>query len=169
MPALRALTRIIAREAARATDLAALGGIVAILPQGSKGFLAEAPVVAQLVGEVVRCQVHVNMADRPVFREIYAEALCTAIDNFRSKVAGLREPLSSEFRAAAECWRNIAGRQRDNLRVRAARHPMFQVFRAGDPVDRNQEAFVSRDRIVGRLEQQVMLATGCPGVVLYGR
>ena len=55
------------------------------------------------------------------------------------------------------------------MRRVVGREPSPQVFRAGDPVDRDREAFVPRDRVVGRLEQQVMLATGCPGVVLYGR
>ncbi|MCZ6679398.1 MAG: ATP-binding protein, partial [Candidatus Poribacteria bacterium] len=44
-----------------------------------------------------------------------------------------------------------------------------QVFRAGDPVNRESEAFVPRDSVVGELESQIMLSTGCPGLVLYGR
>jgi AAA+ ATPase superfamily predicted ATPase len=47
--------------------------------------------------------------------------------------------------------------------------PTPQVFRAGDPVDREKEAFVPRDSVVGNLERQVLLSTGCHGVVLYGR
>ncbi len=49
------------------------------------------------------------------------------------------------------------------------KEPSPQVFRAGDPVDRNQEAFIPRYDVIGNLEKQVMLSTGCPGVVLYGR
>ena len=49
------------------------------------------------------------------------------------------------------------------------REPTPQIFRAGDPVDREREAFVYRDRVVGKLEQQVTLSAGCPGIVLYGR
>ena len=44
-----------------------------------------------------------------------------------------------------------------------------QVFRAGDPVDRSQEAFVERNEVVGEVEGQIMLSTGCPGLILYGR
>ena len=43
------------------------------------------------------------------------------------------------------------------------------MFRAGDPVDREKEAFVPRDSMVGNLERQVLLSTGRPGIVLYGR
>lgn len=44
-----------------------------------------------------------------------------------------------------------------------------QLFRAGDPVNREQEAFVYRRSIVAEMEQQILLATGCPGLVVYGR
>ena len=36
-------------------------------------------------------------------------------------------------------------------------------------MDRQKEAFVPRDSVVGDLQEQVLLSTGCPGVVLYGR
>jgi hypothetical protein len=44
-----------------------------------------------------------------------------------------------------------------------------QVFRAGDPVERRREAFVPRFGVLRELEGQLGLATGCPGVILYGR
>ncbi len=44
-----------------------------------------------------------------------------------------------------------------------------QVFRADVPVDREREAFVPRNSVIGEIERQVMLAAGCPGIVLYGR
>jgi len=43
------------------------------------------------------------------------------------------------------------------------------VFRAGDPVERSREAFVPRTRVVGQLDRQLTLATGCPALILYGR
>jgi hypothetical protein len=167
--ALRARARLLAREAGRATDLTRLGETVVRLPEGTKGFLAETPRVVEMVGEIARLQALLNAMDRPAFREPYAEALCTAVENFQHRVAGFHEPLASEFREAADRWREVAARQRDEVRRVSGREPVTQVFRAGDPVDRDREAFVPRDRVVGRLEQQVMLATGCPGVVLYGR
>jgi hypothetical protein len=169
MAALRARSRLLIREAGRATDLTRLGEIVASLPQGTKGFLAETQKVGEMAGEIALMQMRLNAMDRPVFREPYAQALCSAVENFRYRVAGFHEPLASEFRVAAERWQEIAERQRDEVRCIAGREPTAQVFRAGDPVDRDREAFVPRDGVVGRLEQQVMLATGCPGVVLYGR
>lgn len=52
---------------------------------------------------------------------------------------------------------------------RCSKGAYAKVFRAGDPVDRNNEAFVPRDEVMGDLEKQVMLSTGCPGLVVYGR
>ena len=49
------------------------------------------------------------------------------------------------------------------------KEPTPQLFRAGDPVDRTQEAFVARMGVLGQIERQVMLATGCPGLLIYGR
>jgi TIR domain len=43
------------------------------------------------------------------------------------------------------------------------------VFCAGDPIDRAQEAFVPRRAVSWEIEHQLMLAAGCPGIVLYGR
>jgi energy-coupling factor transporter ATP-binding protein EcfA2 len=43
------------------------------------------------------------------------------------------------------------------------------VFRAGDPVDRNQEAFVPRYGVLSEIDRQVVQATHCPGLVIYGR
>ena len=47
--------------------------------------------------------------------------------------------------------------------------PAAQVFRAGDPVERSQEAFLPRWPIIEELQGQITLATGCPGLLLYGR
>jgi hypothetical protein len=91
------------------------------------------------------------------------------VDNFAHRIAGLHEPLASEFRRAATNWLAIARRQREEVRRCRDREPTPQVFRAGDPVRREQEAFVARLEVFGELERQVMLSTGCPGIVLYGR
>ena len=169
MMALRARACLLAREAGRVDNLARLGEDVARLPEGSAGFLVETPRLVEMVGEIVGRQARLDAADRPIFREPYAEAVLTAVETFQNKVAGFHEPLASEFRAATVRWKEVAERQREEVRRRASREPTSQVFRAGDPVDRDREAFVPRDGVVGRLEQQVMLATGCPGIVLYGR
>jgi hypothetical protein len=95
--------------------------------------------------------------------------LVQEIENFRHRLGGFEEPLRSEFRAAAGRWETVARKQLDEARGLLARQPVRQVFRAGDPVDRESEAFVLRDGVVGQLDQQVTLAGGCPGVVLYAR
>ena len=131
MSALRARTRLLAREAGRVTDLTRLGVIVASLPRGTKGFLAETRGVGAMADEIALLQTRLNAMDRPVFREPYAEALCAAVETFRHRVAGLHEPLASEFRAAAEGWRKIAERQRDEVRRIAGRQPTTPGFPCG--------------------------------------
>lgn len=166
---LRAWTRLRIRDSARVDSLARIGEVLASLPVGEQGFLRDVPTVRSLVGEIVALQTRVDAADRTILKEPYAAALCTEIENVRHNIAGLREPLRSELRPAVEQWQTLAERQRDDLRRVLKRAPTPQLFRAGDPVNRESEAFVPRDRVVGRLEEQVMLATGCPGIVLYGR
>ena len=122
-----------------------------------------------MVGEIVHLQARLDAVDRPVLREPLARLLRTEIENFQHRVSGFHEPLASEFRAAAAQWLEIADRQLHEAQAVVEREPTPQVFRAGDPVDREREAFVPRDRVVGKLEQQVLLSTGCPGIVLYGR
>lgn len=80
-----------------------------------------------------------------------------------------QEPLSSEFRDAARAWQTRAEEQVAAIRGVLARDPTKQVFRAGDPVDRRSEAFVPRMSAIDLLEGQIMLAQGCPGLLVYGR
>jgi hypothetical protein len=77
--------------------------------------------------------------------------------------------LRTEFRVAAGRWLEISEKQLRDSQIITDKQPVLQVFRAGDPVDRDGEAFVTRDSVIGNLERQVLLSTGCPGVVLYGR
>ena len=162
-------TRLIAREAGRANDLTQLVHLVAGLPERKEGVLEATPRIRQMVGEIAHLQARLNTVERPVLREPLARLLRTEVENFQHRVSGFHEPLASEFRAAAEQWVALADRQLQKAAKVVEREPTPQVFRAGDPVDREREAFVSRDRVVGKLEQQVLLSTGCPGIVLYGR
>ena len=86
-------------------------------------------------------------------REPYAVLLVKEIESFRGRVSGFREPLSSEFRAAADKWLAIAQRQLSEVQSIVGKEPTPQVFRAGDPVDRAQEAFVPRMSVLGQLER----------------
>ena len=169
MQALRARAALVARDAGSEHNLVRLDLIVSRLPEGTKGFLAETPRVREMVAELCRQQARLDTLDRPLLREPMARALRGEIENFYHRLAGFREPLASEFRKAAQKWLRIAGRQWEEARAVLDKEPTPQVFRAGDPVDRSQEAFVLRGRVLGNLERQVMLSTGCPGVLLYGR
>jgi hypothetical protein len=167
--ALRARVRLLARQAGKTADLIILDEIVAALPEGKKGFLAQTSQLRAAVHEIVTLQSRLNTIDRPVLRELFARLLCKEIENFRHRIGGFYEPLATEFRRAANQWLKIAEKQLREAQAVAKKDPVPQVFRAGDPVDREKEAFVPRDSIVGNLERQVLLSTGCPGVVLYGR
>jgi hypothetical protein len=167
--ALRARVRLLARQAGMAADLVILDEILAALPEGKRGFLAQTSQLRAAVHEIVTLQIRLNTIDRPVLRDLFARLLCKQIENFRHRIGGFYEPLATEFRTAADQWMKIAEKQLLETHAVVKRDPVPQVFRAGDPVDREKEAFVPRDSIVGNLERQVLQSTGCPGVVLYGR
>jgi hypothetical protein len=169
MAALRARTTLLAREASAVGDLTRLGEIVAKLPEGEKGFLRQTPQLRQLVQEISELQIRLNTIARPLFREPTARLIVTKVENFSLRSAGYTGQIAAEFRAAAVNWKQIADRQLDKERTVVSKEPTLQVFRAGDPVDRDKEAFVLRYQVVGELERQVMLSAGCPGLVLYGR
>ena len=119
--------------------------------------------------EVAQRQRRLATVDVPAFRESLAAELVTAIETFKSKVAGLRYPLGEEFRRAADAWLVVARRQQEEARRVLETAPAAQVFRAGDPVDKEREAFVPRLALIAELQGQITLATGCPGLLLYGR
>jgi hypothetical protein len=169
MAALRARARWIARQCARANRLEELTSLVAGLPEGNRGFLAQTASVSKWIGEIANLQAKLETVPRPFFREPLARSLRAEIEAFEGRVAGYHEPLASEFRTAARQWLEIADRQWKDAQAVVSKTLTPAVFRAGDPVDRTQEAFVERIGVVGELEGQIMLGTGCPGVLLYGR
>ena len=90
------------------------------------------------------------------------------IRSFQGRVSGMREPLATEFRQAAEAWLALAESQQQAAARAIQSEPAPQIFRAGDPVAQASEAFVPRLGLLGELEGQVMLASGCPGILLRG-
>lgn len=167
--ALRARVILVAREAADIADLARLDDVLAALPEGKQGFLQETHELRRRAHEITALQARIDTLDRPFLREPFAGLLVKEIEGFEGQIAGFRQPLSTEFREAARNWLEIARKQHETARAAVAREPTRQVFRAGDPVDREREAFVERAGILGELERQVMLASGCPGLLVYGR
>jgi hypothetical protein len=167
--ALRARALLVARRAAVTMDLARLDETLASLPTGKRGFLKETSEVRRHVHEITAYQARLDILERPFLREPYASLLVKEIETFEQQMAGFKPPLSTELRKAARQWLVIARRQRDAARAAVTREPTHQVFRAGDPVNREREAFVLRAAILGEIDRQVMLATGCPGLLVYGR
>jgi len=169
MAALAARTALLARQCASSRRLSELATIVSLLPDGDDGFLVQTPRVREMIDEIARLQSRLDTVSRPFFREPLARAIVSEIRVFEGRIAGFREPLAGEFRSASQTWLRLAQRQWDEARSVVAKSPTPQVFRAGDPVDRSQEAFVERNEVVGEVEGQITLSTGCPGLILYGR
>jgi hypothetical protein len=167
--ALIARTILLTRAAAAETHLDRLDQTVAGIPEGEKGFLGETARVKEMVGEIARLQRQLDTMDRPSFREPVALTLKEKIGIFKDRMGGFAQPLASEFRRAAESWLAIAQRQHDKTRAQMRREPAPQVFRAGEPVESDTEAFVPRMPIIEQLEGQIMLATGYPGLLIGGR
>jgi hypothetical protein len=149
--------------------LSRLDQAVSGIPEGEKGFLGETIRVKELVGEIAALQRQLDTMDRPAFREPVAANLKDRIDIFKDKIGGFAQPLAFEFRRAAANWLAIAQRQHDQTRAQMSRETKPQVFRAGEPVQSDTEAFVPRMPIIEELEAQIMLATGCPGLLIGGR
>jgi hypothetical protein len=169
MEGLKAKTILLARRMGGTRELIHLDRQAARLPEGDKGFLSQTAKVGEWISEISQIQTRLDTINRPAFRESTAELLCEKIKGFRDRIEGYHEPLNTEFRAAATKWLQIAERQLNEARNVTTKKLTIQVFRAGDPVNRDLEAFAPRNSIVGELEQQVMLSAGCPGIVLYGR
>jgi hypothetical protein len=169
MEALKAVVMLTARAAGASGDLAGLEVRVARLPEGEQGCLRDVPALRRMVAEVAQRQRRLDTVSVPAFREPLAVDLVRAIEDFKGQVSGLRYPIGSEFRAAADAWLAVARRQQEEARRVLETAPAAQVFRAGDPVDKEREAFIPRLTVIAELQGQVTLATGCPGLLLYGR
>lgn len=167
--ALLAKTLVIARKAGFVSNLSKLDEILAPLPEGEKGYLRQNKDVRGQASKICHLQVRLDTINIPFFREQAAELLCKEIENFCHRIAGASDPSLREFQVTASKWLKIAENQLADIRKITSKEPTYQLFRAGDPVDRDQEAFVSRISIIGELEQQIMSGNGCPGLVLYGR
>jgi hypothetical protein len=139
------------------------------LPEGDKGFLREVPGLKLQIAAIAQAQRRLDAVNVPAFREPLAAALVREIRDFHGRVAGLRYPLNTAFREAALAWLAVAERQHSEAKRILEARPAAQVFRAGDPVERSQEAFLPRWPIIEELQGQITLATGCPGLLLYGR
>ncbi|MET0389735.1 MAG: hypothetical protein ABW321_27430, partial [Polyangiales bacterium] len=167
--ALRARTILLARDAARAPDFSSVLRATANLPQGQRGYLAEVPRLRELVNELAMQDALAGSAATPHLREARTTLLRQRIVEVREALAGFQEPLASEFRSATAAWIRQTDRQIREAQANVATERVPQLFRAGDPVRRDEEAFVVRDDVVSALAQEIELATGCPGIVLYGR
>jgi hypothetical protein len=169
MEALTARTVLGIRRMAEVARLGELGAIAARLPEGSKGFLNKTAAIRQAIEEISQEQIRLDAIDRPAFREPFAKLVREKIQSFYERVNGYPEPFRTEYRAAALQWLGIAEHHLEQIQRVTTRSLTTQVFRAGDPVDMGQEAFVPRSRVIDTIAQQALMANGCPGIVLYAR
>ncbi len=169
LAALKAKVTLIARNAANIKELSNLPAVASQLPEGEKGFLNETKIIREGINEIAGIQLRINIVNRPYFKDILTQSLCKEVEVFKSRIGGLHEPLQSEFYKASENWLKIANKQHEAVKKITSKEATPQVFRAGDPVNREAEAFIIRSNIIGELERQIMLSSGCPGIVLYGR
>lgn len=166
---LKAKIRLIARATRRVKYLYRLDEAISGIPDVENGFLKDTKKLKDQIIEIASLQRRMDVQNRPFLKESESALLVEKIRSFQSKTNKYPEPLGSEFYQAADHWLEIAEAQHQQLRRVIDRQPQPQVFRAGDPVDREQEAFIPRHEVLGELDRQLSLATGCPGVILYGR
>ncbi len=86
--ALIARTILLARAAAAETGLGRLDQMVAAVPEGDKGFLAQTAQVKAMVGEIAALQRQLDTMNRPAFREAVAGQLTARIETFAHNIAG---------------------------------------------------------------------------------
>lgn len=159
----------LARRAAKENNLSNIDKFSAQLQAGAAGFLEQTQKIHNFLKQIAGLQRKLDTLQRAAFREPFAAQLLTLIENFMHLTTSFSEPLATEFHNAAVQWARRAKQQLDDVSDIMSRRPTLQVFRAGDPIDRTQEAFVPRMSVIEALEQQLMLANGCPGLLLYGR
>lgn len=141
---------------------------IALRPEGNQDLLTT-PKIREMVGDICQLQMRLDTLDRPFLRESTAALLIETIKHFQSQITSFPEPLGSEFRHAAHQWLTIAEHQHREIQTVLSKEPVPTVFRAGDPVDRHQEAFIPRENLLGDLNRPFTRNTGCPGLILYGR
>ncbi|MCG8459898.1 MAG: hypothetical protein MI919_26760, partial [Holophagales bacterium] len=166
--ALWAKTVLLARQAGRAGEPSRVEGLLRKLPAGEKGFLKQTTALREKALEITRLETRIAILDRPFLAEPFVELLIKTIEQFADQIAGFEEPLASEFRKAAKVWMRSAEAQQSRIRA-AANARAKQVFRAGDPINRENEAYLFRGGPIGEIERQTMLVGGSPGLVVYGR
>lgn len=168
--AIKAQARVIARKAATAKDLSETLRMVQSIPQGSRGWLSQTSQILTDVAAIAEQQEGIErVRNLPVFFRKQSEILRDFIQNFSIRVSGLDEPLASEFRHAATEWLVLAEKQVQDAAATIVRERVPQVFRAGDPVNIELEAFVPRRSVIDELAAHVVASTGCPGLLLYAR
>jgi hypothetical protein len=167
--ALLARTMWIAEQAGNVTDLRQLDLLLAQLPEGDKGYLAQTKLIRGKVAEIVRQYLIVQTASQTYVKELNLQLLKAKISAFDNEIAGFNEPLASGFRKAANQWKDAVKAELQKQQEILHNKPVRQVFRAGDPVNKKEEAFVPRLSVIGDVERQLLMASGCPGLVIYGR
>lgn len=169
--ALRAHTAAVVRAASAETDLTRLPQRLAPLHTAACGDTAHRALLDEWIGQVARHQARLHATEQRPERVRQARLVHAALAALGEKLRALPEPLAQELEAALARWSARAQGEIDaalaaHARVRAR---LPRPFRAGDPVDRQREAFVPRDDVHAELRRQIQGDGACPGLLLYGR
>lgn len=154
------------RSASQINNLAELDKYVNSMPSGP--FVSLDKILSSM-HKISVLQARLNILQRPAFREPVAGEIRASVENLRYQIADLRVTFRDEFQTAALHWQSLADRQYADAKTRLKRELTPQVFRAGESVDRDREAFVPRMPIIEALEEQLTLPAGCPGLLITGR
>ena len=163
--ALKALVALIGRTTARAEQLDQLPRLLAELPVGDKGWLQSSEVVKSAAAEIAGKWRNANAAQTHYARRLGLDEVLEEMERFRGRVAGLPEPLASEFLRAADAW--TATTQRVMAAI-PAEVPHF--FENAETVIRPDSlAFVRRDALLSEMERLLTQPGGGSGLLLYAR
>jgi hypothetical protein len=168
--AVRTQIILAARAAMDAADLTAMLDVVTRLPAGTgRRMRRDLAKLRQWLGDLSSVQARLNTISRPAFREPVLNELRAEIVTFQHRVRTLCEPIRAEFDAASKKWVVLVNSQIQTAKSILQKEPLPQVFAAGNPIDRISEAFVTRSSALGDLEKLIVIESGSPGIVLYGR
>lgn len=167
--AVRAKAILVIRRTLQVKELTQITDFLAELPEGPSPFLRAASELKRKTRSIVEAQTAFDLVGRKFLEEPFARLVVVSVESFKGQIIGYHPLLVDAFRQAALKWLEIARHQQHNAQRHASSPLIHQVFCAGDPVDRDREAFVIRAALLNELERQILLSTGCSSLLIYGR
>jgi hypothetical protein len=152
--ALIAKSVIAARQASHILDLQQIAEPFAALPRPVRLGSIAVNLFA-LATDIAEAEHVLKSAARPVFLETAFDRLAKTLDQFENEARRLGSPVSPELRAAVGQWRILADRKAASIKTQRLKEPVFQLFRANGPVDRERDGYVLRRSVLAELERRL--------------